>query len=99
MLAIAITGTGLYLAAKGHGWAMLAAGCTCLVAVLVTWPITLAMDAARVHRKEDQNYALSPITDRLVQMSNTLAMISNQQLLSDRAKSIAYRKRDLEALR
>ncbi len=99
ILAVGLCGVGIYFASTHQGLTMLAAGVVSLVAVLVTWPVTMSITAARQARKDDQGYALGPINDKLVQLANTLNMVSNQQLLSDRAKSIAYRKRDLEALR
>src|SRR5690349_18886084 len=94
-----MVGGGIYLALNKGVWALLAAGGGSLVATLVSWPIVLSIQSASAARKLDQHIALGPITDKLLQLSQTLSTMSQQQLLSDRAKAIAYRKQDLAALR
>src|SRR6185295_7427002 len=41
----------------------------------------------------------TPLNERVEQLSVMLNLISEQQLLSDRAKSVAFREKDREALR
>jgi hypothetical protein len=87
----------IQVARDPHGsWTMLAAGCVCLVAVIVSWQITIAIRANRPAAREEY---LLPLTDRLDQVSILLNLMSEQQLLSDRAISIAYREKDRDALR
>ena len=38
-------------------WAMLAAGCACVVAVLIAWPVLLSFDAAREAAQADLGQA------------------------------------------
>ena len=47
VLALAVFGFGIYLAANNRGWEVLAAGCASVVAVLVTWPLALGMQSWR----------------------------------------------------
>ncbi len=99
VLALAIFATGLYLAAVGKGLEMLAAGCASLVLVLVTWPAALAIQSWRASTSTSIDRSLEPVNERLEQFSVMLNLISEQQLLSDRAKTIAFREKDRDALR
>jgi hypothetical protein len=69
-----------------------------LVLVGVTWPIYRAsglrnMDAGAAEK------LLHPLTERIDQISILLNLMSEQQLLSDRAKTVAFREKDREAVR
>ena len=99
LLALAILGVGFYrLAADGaDDWSMVAAGGLALVAVAVTWPIALSL-RSRVGAPP----AAAPdgaLAARLDQIATVLGRVSEQQLLSDRAKTIAYRDKERDALR
>ncbi|HZL36153.1 MAG TPA: hypothetical protein VFC78_12625 [Tepidisphaeraceae bacterium] len=98
VFALAVLGVGIYLLAQpAHdNWSMLAAGCICLVLVGVAWPITRAISAQHAGTREEM---FQPICERLDQLAILLNLMSEQQLLSDRAKSVAYRENDREALR
>ena len=74
---------------------MLAAGCVSLIAVMVSWPLMLALEGVGLSAVAQQN----ELSERLQQISIMLDTISEQQLLSDRAKAVAYREKDREALR
>jgi outer membrane protein assembly factor BamD (BamD/ComL family) len=68
-----------------------------LVAVSVTWPIALALGSrAGGGTKAGSDGALAAKVD---QLSTLLHRMSDQQLLSDRAKHIAYRDKERDALR
>lgn len=99
MLALAVFGVGLYLAIAGLGLAMLAVGCATIVVVISLLPISLNFSAARRDDRLHQENLLNTLTDRLQQISVMLNLISEQQLLSDRAKSVAFRETDRDALR
>lgn len=99
LIAIALIVLGAVLANRQHGYAVLAAGAASLVAVFVTWPIATILNNAAVAAKERQAELLRPFNERMEQISITLNMISEQQLLSDRAKSVAFREKDRDALR
>src|SRR3954469_2408330 len=100
-LAISLTvfGFGLYHALTGHPWTLLATGCGCIVAVLVTWPIALSLQESRDTNCKQMEDIFTPMNERVEQLSIMLNLISEQQLLSDRAKSVAFREKDREALR
>src|SRR5207253_3378706 len=90
---------GLYLAVRSGGWAILAAGCVSIVAVLVTWPMATVLSEFRQSAVAREDDLSNTLTDRLQQISVMLNLISEQQLLSDRAKSVAFREKDRDALR
>jgi hypothetical protein len=100
LLALATLGCGVYQVVNdGEGWPMVAAGCLGLVAILATWPVTNAVAASRAALDQERQEFVMPLAERLDQMSILVNMISEQQLLSDRAKSVVFREKDREALR
>lgn len=99
VLSAVILGVGIYLAVENRGLAMLAAGSASLVGVLVTWPLARAIvqsGESESRRRADLGTVLS---ERLQQLSVLLNVVSEQQLLSDRAKQVAFRDKDRDALR
>jgi hypothetical protein len=100
ILALATMGCGIYqTVARGEGWAMVGAGCLGLIAVFATWPLAWCMHSAQCAMRGDRERVVQPVLERLDQVSILVNMISEQQLLSDRAKSVAFRVKDREALR
>jgi hypothetical protein len=99
VLALAVTGVGIWHALTTRQWVMLAAGCASIVAILITWPIALQLHAFHCASNDRAERALSSINERFEQFSVMLNLISEQQLLSDRAKSVAFREKDSDALR
>lgn len=99
VLALGVFGCGLYLAVLGRGWELLAAGCASVVFVLVSWPIALLVQSWRDHAHDQMERSVAPINERLEQFSVMLNLISENQLLSDRAKQIAFREKDRDAMR
>ena len=103
LLALATLGVGIYRLARDGAndsdsdWTMLAAGALALVAVAVTWPIALAIaPRGGTAAAPGMDGALATKLDRL---TTVLSRMSEQQLLSDRAKTIAYRDKERDALR
>ncbi len=90
---------GLYLAITHQGWAMLAAGCASLVALAIAYPLLQTMQSSRDASIGCINDLAGPFNERMQQMSVLLNQISEQQLISDRTKQVAYRTRDRETLR
>jgi hypothetical protein len=90
---------GLYLAATNKGWAMLAAGCASIVAILVAYPLLRTLESSRDASIGCIDDMAGPLNERVQQMSMLLNQISEQQLISDRTKQVAYRTRDRETLR
>ena len=99
LVAVPTFGLGIYLAATGRGWAMLAAGCASLVALGIAWPLLRTMETSRESNLNCINELSGPFNERMQQMSVLLNQISEQQLISDRTKQVAYRTRDREAVR
>jgi hypothetical protein len=104
VVAVAVGGVGLWLwkhqpAMHGVSYALLAAGAAGIIALLLTLPIALSIDDARRHTLRHQEELLVSLGDRLQQISVLLNLISEQQLISDRAKSVAFREKDSEAVR
>lgn len=98
VLALGLLALGVYLSARGQGWTVLSAGALSVVGTLLTWPIAAAF-SERGSVRQSVESVMTPVYERLEQFSVMLNEISEQQLLSDRAKSIAYRDKDREALR
>jgi hypothetical protein len=99
VLTLLIFAGGIYLAATEREWTLLAAGCVSITLVLVSWPLGLAIKASREAADDHLRNQIAPVNERLQQFSESLAQLSEHQLLSDRAKSVAYREKEREALR
>jgi len=98
VLALALLAAGAYVAGTGHGFTLLAAGAVGLIGTLIGWPIAHNL-GSRGGVSLAIKGALDPIYERFEQYSIILNEISDQQLLSEQAKSVAYREKDREALR
>ena len=97
VFSLAVFGVGIYLVVKPpHTWSMLAAGCVCLLAVGVSLPIALVIQS---HNAADREELYKPMTERLDQIAMLLNLINEQEQLSDRAKMVAFRDKDRDALR
>jgi len=99
VLALALVGGGLYVALKQHNWSLLAAGGAALVAVAVTWPLAMSLHDARLENAIRTDEKFAAVAERFEQFSVMMTLISEQQLLSDRAKSIAFRDKERDAIR
>jgi len=98
-VSIGIFGVGLHHALRNPGsWTMLAAGGVCIVAVAITFPIAKALYTA-VSAQDSAEEMGNRVNQRLEQMVTLMGRISEQQLLSDRARSVAFRDKDREAIR
>jgi hypothetical protein len=97
--ALVVLGIGIYQVSRTGSMAMLGVGCGSLVAVLIAWPIAAHLSAFQLSSCDQAERALTEINERFEQFSVMLNLISEQQLLSDRAKSVAFRDKDSEALR
>jgi hypothetical protein len=80
------------------GAAFLAAGYLGLIAILVTLPIALNLAATRKSSLRHQTDFMTTLGDRLEGIAILMNLISEQQLLSDRAKAVAFREKDHDAL-
>ncbi len=80
------------------GAALLAAGYLGLIAILVTLPIALNLVSARQDNLRHQTEFMTALGDRLEGISILMNLMSEQQLLSDRAKAVAFREKDHDAV-
>ncbi|HVT90078.1 MAG TPA: hypothetical protein VHD56_14590 [Tepidisphaeraceae bacterium] len=99
IVSLGTLGLGIYLASSTHNWTMLAAGAGSLVVVLISWPLAMLMGTLHDSAVERTDKALTTLNERFEEFSIMLNLISEQQLLSDRAKSVAFREKDSDALR
>jgi hypothetical protein len=98
-LALVMLCLGAYVARNGEGWSLLAAGAGCVVIILCAFPIFMAIGHGHEQAHHHLEEMLQTNETRLRDLSVVLNVISEQQLLSDRARSVAYREKDREALR
>ena len=97
--AFATFGVGLYQAVIHAGvWELLAAGCVSVVVVVVSWPIAHLL-ASAVATQDSAEALGAKVAQRLDDLVTLLGLVSEQQLLSERAKSVAFRDKDREAIR
>jgi len=100
LISATLIGIGIYRAAVGHDWLLLSAGALGVVVTLGVWAaIASSGGSARVESQALVDARLDMIGDRLHQMITLLSRISDQQLISDRAKSVAFREKDRDAIR
>ena len=81
------------------GTALLTAGCLGLVALLLSIPIAFSVADARQSAVDHHRQSVKMLDEHLQGMSTLMNLISEQQLLSDRAKQVAFRVKDREAVR
>lgn len=98
LLALALVAGGIYYGLETNGWVPAFVAGLAVIAVLVTWPLAISLSSAGTVFGGVRD-ALSPIYERLEQFSVMLNEMSEQQLLSEQAKTVAYREKDREALR
>ncbi|HEY1684035.1 MAG TPA: hypothetical protein VGG19_04680 [Tepidisphaeraceae bacterium] len=98
-LAVILLLVGAYVARTGGGWSLLASGVACVVIVLSALPIAMALGQGHMHARRRLDEIMQMHETRLRDLTVILNIISEQQLLSDRARSVAYREKDREALR
>ena len=90
---------GAGLAITGKSYAVLAAGCAGLIALTIAYPLLKTLESSRDSNVGCFDEFVGPFNERMQQVSVLLNQISEQQLISDRTKQVAYRTRDREALR
>jgi hypothetical protein len=99
ILSLGVIVWGGKVMSEGGAPTILIGGLAGLLAVMVSWPIALQLHHAYTSSARRTEAALTGINDRFEQFSVMLDLISEQQLLSDRAKSVAFREKDSDALR
>ena len=97
--ALAVLAAGVVLLLMGRGNWLLSDGIFATLIVAVTWPIASGMAIWRRSAEAERAAALKGVDSRLQQIAELLTTMSGQGLLSDRAKAVAYRSKDRQALR
>lgn len=98
--ALGMVGWGLVLAFRTPAdRVLLAAGCLAVLVVVVSWLMTVILSASRALAGTQLQAAVEPLAQQVQQVSALLKQISDQQLISERAKAIAFRENEREALR
>src|SRR5687767_1831595 len=75
VLALAVFGVGMYLAANDTGFTMLAAGCVSVIGVLIAWPLGKGLYDARCGDQIHQQELITTLRERLEQLSIMLNMM------------------------
>ncbi len=97
IFAFAVFAIGVYMAATNQNYSILAAGCASVFATLGAWALSLSFNSGRASGKIDE--IMAPLHERLQEMSVMLNTISENQLISERAKTVAFRENERETLR
>jgi hypothetical protein len=97
-LAVGEMGTG-NADRRAIGLVLLAVGSISALVGAFTFGLWHEVHAARIDAAHRAAALESHVADRLARIASQLAVIAEQQLISDRAKSVAYREKDREALR
>ena len=97
-VALAVFGAGVYVLARPphDNFLPISAGSLALIVTALGAALHKAVRSNFIGTRDEW---CNPIHERLDQMAILLNLMSEQQLLSDRAKSIAYREKDRSALR
>jgi hypothetical protein len=97
VLSLALFGAGVYLAAKQHEWTLLAAGSLAVIGTLLAWPIAMSCGARALDNHLEAR--ITPLLNKFDLVVTHLQLMGEQQLISDRAKQIAFREKDRDAFR
>jgi hypothetical protein len=81
------------------GAALLCASVLGLIITLSSLPIALSHHADREASRHHEEHLSKLLTERLQNLSVLMTLISEQQLISERGKSVAFREKDLDAAR
>jgi hypothetical protein len=99
IIGVALLQSSANSSAAVAGAALLCASVLGLIFTLATLPIALSQQAARQAREQQEDDLAKLIGDRLQNISALMTLMSEQQLISERGKSVAFREKDLEAVR
>jgi hypothetical protein len=99
VVALIVLAVGGYMAVEGRGLTLLSDGILATMIVVVAWPLSLSISGWRAAAEAERAGHLKAIDGRLHHLAELLSTLSQQQLLSDRAKAVAYRSKDRQALR
>ena len=99
-VAVGILAWGIFIMARHHEQqTILAAGSVSILAILAAWVLTSTLRAAAAQRSADLQNISAALDTKLQAITAILNQISEQQLISERAKAIAFRESERDALR
>ncbi len=98
-LAAGLTIWGIVLATGGADRMVLATGCLGVLAALLGLARSLESDARSEAMISHSSEVFGPINERLQHISVLLNQVSEQQLLSERTKAVAFRDKERAAMR
>ena len=90
---------GAVLMKQRGSQAVLAAGAVATIATLLAWILTVSLRASRNETLERLDTIFAPVNERLQHISVLINQVSEQQLISERAKAVAFRESERDALR
>ena len=99
LFSLAVIGGGIFLGAREQVWSVLAIGVATLAVVLIGAAIAKVLESSAAATASNFDEKLGSIAERLQQFSIVLNVMSEQQLLSDRAKTVAFRVKERDTLR
>ena len=98
-LAAGMVAWGTVLAATGNDRVVMAAGCLGVIGSLLGLAMSLEGSARYRALLDRVGEMFNPINERLQHISVLLNQVSEQQLLSERTKAVAFRDKEREAVR
>lgn len=99
LLAAGLCAAGAWAAVRQGQWALLAAGCASVIFALTAWAMTAVLANGRTAVQHRNQELLVSLGEQIRHVGDILNQVSEQQLISDRAKSVAFRSREREAVR
>jgi hypothetical protein len=84
---------------RDFGWIVLGSAAMALVIGLSTLPLALGFESARKSDLKHEHELLTGLNERLDQVCLLLNLMTENQLISDRTKSVAFRDKDRDAVR
>lgn len=99
-ISVVLVGVGIYRIASQGDWLVAAIGALGVIVSLSAWAAITSMGpGSRTESHAVLDGRLDMISDRVYQALSLLTRISDQQLISDRAKAVAFREKDRDAIR
>jgi len=97
--AFVVFAIGVFITWKHGDYTVLASGCLAVFAVLAVWCLALNVQAPRQSDFARAEELLAPVNERMQQINVLLNLVSEQQLISERAKAIAFRDQERDTFR
>jgi hypothetical protein len=99
--AFAVFGIGVWVVQRTNGgqYSLLVAGCVAVFLVLGMWCQALSSHADHQNAQAYLKELIDPVNERLQEINVVMNQVSEQQLISERAKGIAFRDNERDALR